>query len=186
MIFLFFLLVGGVGSAVDASSSRGAVESKIKRYIVLQSAISAATGVLVWLVLALLGVPLALVFGLFAFLLNFVPNIGSIIATLLPLPVVILSPEISTSVAVLAIAIPGGIQMLLGNVVSPAVMGDSLELDPVVILLSLMIWGVLWGIVGMLLATPITAVLKMLFERLEVTAPLARAMAGRHADKPAG
>jgi AI-2 transport protein TqsA len=186
LVFLFFLLMGGVGSGIDATSARGVVEGRIKRYIVLQTAISAATGIAVWLTLALLGVPLALVFGLFAFLLNFIPNLGSIVATLLPLPVVILSPEVSVTSAVLAIAIPGAIQMLLGNVVSPAVMGDSLELDPIVILLSLMIWGTLWGVLGMLLATPITAVLKLLFARLETTAPLARVMAGRYAQKGSG
>jgi AI-2 transport protein TqsA len=58
-------------------------------------------------------------------------------------------------------------------------MGESLDLHPVTILLALMVWGMLWGIVGMLLATPITAVLKILFEKLELTRPIARLLAGR-------
>lgn len=177
LIFLFFLLAGQ--SEVRKHGIRVDVEWKIRRYLVVQTAISAVTGVLVGGVLGLLGVPLAMVFGLFAFLLNFIPSIGSVIATLLPLPMVLVGPDITPLVAVLAIALPAAIQFVLGNVVSPKVMGDSLELHPVTILLALMVWGSLWGIVGMLLATPITAVMRMLFERLEMTRPLAQLMAGR-------
>jgi AI-2 transport protein TqsA len=176
LIFLFFLLAGQ--SEVRKQGVRIDVETKIRRYIVVQTLISAATGLLVGGVLTVLGVPLAMVFGLFAFLLNFIPSIGSIIATLLPLPVVLVSPDISVTVAVLAIGIPAVIQFAVGNVIAPKVMGDSLELHPVTILLALMLWGSLWGIVGMLLATPITAVMKMMMERLETTRPVARLMAG--------
>ncbi len=176
LIFLFFLLAGQ--SAVQSQGVRLDVETRIRRYIVVQTVISAATGIAVGVVLAALGVPLAMVFGLFAFLLNFIPSIGSIIATLLPVPVVLVSPEISPFVAILAIGVPAAIQFLVGNVLSPKILGDSLELHPVTILLALMVWGSIWGIVGMLLATPITAVMKMLMERLEMTRPLARLMAG--------
>jgi len=58
-------------------------------------------------------------------------------------------------------------------------MGDSLDLHPIAILIALIFWGMLWGVVGMLLAAPITAVMKILFERLEVTRPLARLLSGR-------
>ncbi len=183
LIFLFFLLAGE--SAVRSRGVRADVEAKIRRYIVIQGALSAATGILVGGILAVLGVPLAMVFGLFAFLLNFIPSIGSLIATLLPLPVVLMSPEISATVAVLAIVLPGLVQFAIGNVISPKVMGDSLELHPVTILLALMLWGALWGIVGMLLATPIMAVLKMLLERMELTRPMAELMAGHFGPRSA-
>ena len=176
LIFLFFLLSGDSG--VRKAGVRADVETKIRRYLVIQATLSAATGILVGSVLGLLGVPLAMVFGLFAFLLNFIPSVGSIIATLLPLPVVLVSPDISPTFAVLAIALPAGIQFGIGSVLSPKIMGDSLDLHPVTILLALMVWGALWGIVGMLLATPITAVMKMLFERIDLTRPLAGLMAG--------
>ncbi|MEE2672729.1 MAG: AI-2E family transporter [Myxococcota bacterium] len=183
LVFLFFLLSGE--SAVRSRGVRAEVEAKIRRYIVIQGALSAATGILVGGILALLGVPLAMVFGLFAFLLNFIPNVGSAIATLLPLPVVLMNPEISSGVAVLAILLPALVQFTIGNVISPKVMGDSLELHPVTILLALMVWGALWGVVGMLLATPITSVLKMLLERMPLTQPLARLMAGHFEPRPA-
>jgi AI-2 transport protein TqsA len=179
LIFLFFLLLGASGSRAPEDGLRAAVDSRIKRYILVQGSISAVTGILIGLILSLLGIPLAMVFGLFAFLLNFIPSLGSIIATLLPLPVVLVSPDISFTAAVLAIALPGGVQFLIGSVISPKIMGDSLDLDPVVVLLALMIWGALWGVVGMLLAAPITAVLKILLERIEFTAPAAELMAGR-------
>jgi AI-2 transport protein TqsA len=179
LIFMVYLLIGGAGSGADDTKTWGVIQSRVKRYLMTQAAISAATGVLVGTVLALLGIDLALVFGLFAFLLNFIPSVGSIIATLLPLPVVLFSPDVSAFTAVLAIAIPGSIQFTIGNIIAPKVMGDSFELHPVTVLLALILWGTIWGIVGMLLATPITAVMKILFERLEVTRPLAGALAGR-------
>ncbi len=183
MIFTFFLLAGKTSTRVTRAGVRGEIEARVKRYIVNQTSLSAATGALVWLVLASLGIDLALVFGLFTFLLNFIPNIGSIIAVLLPLPVVLVNPDISTTQAVLAIALPGTIQVIIGNIIAPKVMGDALDLHPVSILLALMFWGALWGIVGMLLATPITAILKILLERFDVTEPLGRLLAGRLGDE---
>jgi len=178
LVFLFFLLSGrGAGRKLPGVWSE--VASKIQRYIVTKSLISAATGLAVGTVLAVLGVDLAMVFGLLAFLLNFIPSIGSVVATLLPLPVVIFNPEISATTAVLAIALPGLIQLVLGNVVDPLVMGESLDLHPVAIVLSLILWGMIWGVVGMLLAAPIAAILKLMLERLELTAPLGNLMAGR-------
>ena len=178
LIFVIFLLLGGSGGAPPDGVWRD-INWQVQRYIAAKALLSTATGVLVGGWLALLGVDLAMVFGLFAFLLNFIPSIGSIIATLLPLPVVMLSPEITPLVAVLAILIPGVIQVTIGNGIEPKVMGDALDLHPVAILLALIFWGMLWGIPGMLLATPITAVMKILLSRLEYTRPIADLLAGR-------
>ena len=90
-----------------------------------------------------------------------------------------MNPEITPFTAVLAIAVPGAIQLTIGNALEPKIMGDTLDLHPVVILIMLIFWGILWGIPGMLLATPITAVMKILFGRLEQTRPLADLLAGR-------
>ncbi len=179
LIFVIFLLIGSGGRSAPLTGVWSQIEAQIQRYLATKAVISATTGILVGAVLGLLGVDLALVFGLFAFLLNFIPSVGSIIATLLPLPVVLVSPEISTTVAVLAIAVPGAIQLTIGNALEPKIMGDSLDLHPVVILVMLIFWGILWGIPGMLLATPITAVMKILFGRLEQTRPLANLLAGQ-------
>ena len=179
LIFLMFLLVGGSSSSASTGGTWGEVESQIKRYIVYKFVLSAITGILVGMVLGMLGVDLAMAFGLMAFLLNFIPSFGSVVSTLLPLPVILFSPNLTGVEAVLAIAIPGAIQFTIGNVIEPKVMGDELDLHPVTILLALMIWGALWGIVGMLMATPMTAVLKILLERTEITRPIANLLAGR-------
>ncbi len=179
LIFVVFLLIGSGGRTPPLLGVWSEIESNIQLYLGMKAALSAATGILVGVTLGVLGVDLALVFGLFAFLLNFIPSIGSVIATLLPLPVVLVSPELSTLAAVLAIAIPGTIQFAIGNVIEPKIMGDTLDLHPIVILIMLIFWGILWGIPGMLLATPITAVLKILFGKLEQTRPLAHLLAGR-------
>lgn len=179
LIYVVFLLVGGAVGESHVGGTWSEVETRIKGYIAVKTLLSAGTGIAVGFVLALLGVDLAMVFGLLAFLLNFIPSLGSIIATLLPLPVVVVSPEISTTAAILAIAIPGAIQFSIGNVLEPMFMGDELDLHPVTILLALVLWGMLWGVVGMLLAAPITAMMKIMFERLELTAPIADVLAGR-------
>jgi AI-2 transport protein TqsA len=179
LIFLVFLLLGAGGRPPDPNSTWSEIDARIKRYLMTKGVLSAATGVLVGGVLSALRIDLALVFGLFAFLLNFIPSIGSVIATLLPLPVVIASPDVSLLVAVLAIAIPGAIQFTIGNLIEPTVMGESLDLHPVAILMNLIIWGMLWGIVGMLLSTPILVVIKILCEKFEGTKALAALLAGR-------
>jgi len=182
LIFLVFLLVGGEMAQPEGERADGTwttITGQVERYVLVKALLSGATGLLVGVILWALGIDLALVFGLFAFLLNFIPSIGSIIATLLPLPIVVMSPDISFATAVAAMAIPGTIQFGIGNVLEPRMMGRSLDLHPVTVLLTLMFWGVLWGIVGMLLAAPMTAIAKLLFEKSELTRPVAELMAGR-------
>lgn len=184
LIFMIYLLIGRETAMVAASVGEESgiwkdIERRVERYIATKALLSGATGILVGSILWLLGIDLALVFGLFAFLLNFIPSVGSMIATLLPLPVVLMSPDTSYAVAIAAIAVPGTIQFVIGNVLEPKIMGDALDLHPVTILMALILWGMLWGIVGMLLATPITAMLKILFEQLEPTKPAARLLSGQ-------
>ena len=178
LIFVVFLLLGSPRDPQQGGTF-GEIRRSVESYLLSKVVISAATGLLVGTTLGLLGVPLAMAFGVLAFLLNFIPNVGSLISTLLPLPVVIVSPEVSAGAAVAAIAIPAAIQGLMGNAVEPKLMGDSLDLHPVAILISLIFWGMLWGIVGMLLATPITAVGKIFLQRFEGSRPLAELLAGR-------
>jgi AI-2 transport protein TqsA len=82
-------------------------------------------------------------------------------------------------IVILAILLPLSVQLLIGNVIEPKVMGDTLGLHPVVLLMALVFWGVLWGLPGVLLAAPMTAIAKIVFERIEVTRPLAHVMEGR-------
>ena len=179
VIFMIFILAGRSSSAPKPGSFREQVERGIKRYILTKVLVSATTGILVGLTLWILGVELAMVFGLLAFLLNFIPSIGSVISTLLPLPVVLLSGDLSGAEKLLAFLIPGVIQFAVGNVVEPKIMGRSLDLHPVAVLLGLIFFGMIWGIIGMILATPIVAVTKIVLDRIEITAPVGRLLAGK-------
>jgi len=179
LIFVVFLLSGQMVSKRPVGGMLGQAEAGIKRYIGTKILVSVVTGAAVGVALTLLGIEMALMFGLFAFLLNFIPSIGSVISTLLPLPVVLVSPDISPVAGVLAIAIPGAIQFAVGNVIEPKIMGRSLDLHPIVILMALIFWGMLWGIVGMLLAIPVTAVVKIFLSKREFTAPMASLLSGR-------
>ncbi len=177
-IYLVFLLFGST-SASRTEGVWGDIRSSIEHYLSAKAGLSLFVGTLTWLVLYLMGVPLALVFGLLAFALNFIPNVGPIVATLLPLPVVLLSPEFGLWIAALAIVVPGTVHFVVGHLVEPRVMGHRLDLDPVVVLLALMLASVVWGPVGMLLATPMTAVARILLARMPLTAPVAVVLAGR-------
>ncbi len=179
LLFLVFLMIGRPLERPPFTGVLAEIESRIKRYIITKAAISGATGFMVGLILWVLGVDLAIVFGLFAFLLNFIPNLGSIIATLLPVPVLLASPNLSTTTALLAILIPSSIQLTMGNLIEPRIMGQSLDLHPISILTALIFWGMLWGLPGMFLGVPITVVLVILFGRLEHTRPFAHLLAGR-------
>ncbi len=179
LIFMFFLLLGGSSASLPQTGIWVEIVSKIRNYIVTKTIISVFTGGLFGLVLWLYGIPLAVVFALLAFLLNFIPSIGPILASLLPLPVILLSPELGVGAMALVIGLTASIQFVSGNLIEPKVMGDSFQLHPVAVLLSLMLWGVIWGIIGMILATPITAAMKILFERFDHTRPIAQLLAGR-------
>ena len=179
IIFTCFLLLGGTTRKGPRDGIMGEIECRIRRYIVNSVIMAVATGALVGLVLWVLKVELALVFGLLAFLLSFIPILGAVVATLLPIPMVLIDPEVSMATVVLAVALPGLVQFLIANVASPRMMGKSFNLHPVVIVMTLVFWGKLWGMVGMFLATPLTVVVMILLERTSFGAPIARLLSGR-------
>jgi len=180
LIFVIYLILGHTPSQTR-KGLWGEIDRKVRRYIITKVLTSATTGLLTGLLLWALGVDLALVFGMMAFLLNFIPSIGSIIATLMPLPIALMQFGLGWQFG-LVVLLPGAVQMTIGNGLEPKIMGDSLDLHPITILLTLIFWGLVWGPVGMLLAAPITAVLKIVLERFETTRPLAELLAGRLPD----
>jgi AI-2 transport protein TqsA len=180
-IFVIFLLAGrhpelawhGVYADIIA---------KIRRYIVTKTAVSTVTGILVWITLSAFGLDLAPVFGMLAFLLNFIPSIGSIIATMLPIPIAVAQFQGSPLMIVFVIAIPGAIQITIGNVIEPKIMGKGLDLHPIVILLALSFWGLIWGAVGMFLSVPITAMIRIVLMQFETLKPVGMLLAGKLPD----
>jgi len=176
-IFAGFMLVGRESG--ELSGFYREIELAIRRYIATKFVISAATGLLVWLMLRMIGLEFALVFGTLSFLLNFIPSVGSIIATLLPVPVAVVQFEARYWMIILAIALPGIVQTVVGNIVEPKIMGRGLQLHPVTILLALGFWGLLWGPAGMVLAVPITASIRLVLMRYETTRNIGQLLAGK-------
>jgi AI-2 transport protein TqsA len=176
LVFVVFLLAGR-NPHVASSGVYADIDHNIRRYIGTKVLISALTGLLVWATLELLGLKLAVVFGITAFLLNFIPNIGSIISTLLPIPVAVAQFQDPWTV-VLVVGIPGAIQIVIGNIIEPKLMGEGLNLHPVTILLALSFWGLLWGVAGMFLAAPMTAVIRIILMQFDTLRPIGKLLAG--------
>ncbi|MGD0653480.1 MAG: AI-2E family transporter [Thermoguttaceae bacterium] len=175
--FVIFLLAGRDSHRKPIGLLKE-IESAVRRYIITKFAISAVTGLLVWLILNVLGLQMAFVFGLLTFLLNFIPSIGSIIATLLPLPWAAAQFD-SVWPIIGVVAIPGAVQMVIGNAIEPKLLGRGLELHPVSILLSLAFWGLLWGYMGMVLAVPITAIIRIILIRYDTTRAMGNLLGGK-------
>ncbi len=177
-IFMVFMLLGGQAGQGRPAGILGEVEVRVRRYLTRMVLLSALTGLLIGLALGVLGVQFAWAFGFLAFLLNFVPYIGAILATLLPLPLVLLNPGMSVTAKVLALILPAAIQFIVGAIAQPRLLGSALDLHPGVLLISLIFFGMIWGIVGAFLATPITAVVKLVCERIPAARGVAAVLAG--------
>lgn len=137
------------------------ITSQVQRYIATKFLVSLLTGVLAGFILWLFGVDFFIVWAVFTLLFNFIPNIGSVIAVILPALMTLVQYE-SLGYAILVAAILITIQTIIGNGLEPKIFGDRLGLNPLVILLSLLLWGYIWGIVGMFLSVPLTAVAKII------------------------
>jgi predicted PurR-regulated permease PerM len=160
-------------NATKIKSIMTSVSDQISNYLGTLTLISLATGSCAWLALEILGVELAAGWGVLTFLLNFIPTVGSIVATIPPVLMAALqfSPGYIKPIATLLSL--GAIQMTIGNVITPKVVGDRLGLSPVVILLSLLLWGTIWGIPGALLSVPIASIIKIVCENFPSLQPIA-------------
>jgi predicted PurR-regulated permease PerM len=145
---------------------------QITRYLSAKFFISLATGISVAIGLRLTGLEFALVWGVIQFILNFIPNIGSIAAGVGASLFALLQfwPEPAPIIVVVLIML--GVNITIGNVLEPKIMGDNLGLSPIVVLMSLMIWGWLWGFAGMILAVPMTVIIKIICENVPFLEPL--------------
>lgn len=141
------------------------VRKQIQRYIEIKTLISLATGVTIALALWMLGIDFPVFWGVVAFMLNYVPSVGSIIAAI---PAILLAlVQVGPGGALVTTGVYVAVNFLFGNILEPQLMGSRLGLSPLIILLSLIFWGWVWGPVGMLLSTPLTMLLKIVLENTE-------------------
>ncbi|MGB5831228.1 MAG: AI-2E family transporter [Thiohalocapsa sp.] len=158
-------------SADESMGHMREVVATINRYMLIKANTSLATGLLVWLWLSFLGVDFAGMWATLAFLLNFVPTIGSIIAAV---PAVLLAlVQLGPETAVLAAIGYMVVNVLIGNIVEPRVMGRGLGLSTLVVFLSLVFWGYILGSAGMFLSVPLTMALKIALAANPQTRPVA-------------
>ncbi len=162
----------GDDGAVPVLETMTRVNQSVQQYLGLKTMISLLTGALVTVVLWLFGVDFALLWGTLVFIMNFIPTIGSIVATIPPIAVTLFqSGSISKTLLVAVLLIV--IQVIVGNILEPKVMGRGLNLSPLVVLLSLIFWGWIWGIPGMLLSVPLTAAIRIAMEQIDSTRTVA-------------
>jgi len=153
------------------------VSENVKRYLALKTVLSLATGSLVALLLTVMGVDYALLWGLLAFLLNYVPTIGSIIAAV---PGVILAfLQLGWDGALIATIGYLVINISISNLIEPKVLGQGVGLSALVVFLSLLFWGWVLGPIGMLLSVPLTMIFKIFLEGSEETRWIATLMGPR-------
>lgn len=153
-------ILKGSASSIDYLNIIG---SSIRHYLSIKTLTSLLTGVFVWISLSIIGVDYAIIWALIAFLLNYIPNIGSIIAAI---PAVMFSlVQLGFSGVIYTTAVFVVVNMIVGNVIEPKMMGKGLGLSTFVVFLSLIFWGFVMGTVGMFLSVPLTMAIKIMLEQ---------------------
>eukprot|EP01102_Stenamoeba_stenopodia_P015092 TRINITY_DN5108_c0_g1_i1.p1 TRINITY_DN5108_c0_g1~~TRINITY_DN5108_c0_g1_i1.p1 ORF type:complete len:412 (-),score=93.31 TRINITY_DN5108_c0_g1_i1:100-1335(-) len=143
------------------------IDHQVRAYLLVKVAFATMSGVILAICFFSVGAPFAFVFALLTFLLNFIPNIGSIISYALPIPVLLLDPTLELWRAAVAIGIPIATDMVLSNFLEPKMMGKQMDIPAISVMISLMFWGSVWGIVGAILSLPITTTIITYFENID-------------------
>ena len=177
LIVLMFLLIGRhtltkkIHAAFHSDTSKKIISittninEQVQKYLVAKTVISLITAVLAMIVLILFDVEFVAIWVLLTFLLNFIPSFGSVIATILPLMMALVQFDSLATVAWIGLCLVA-IQFIMGNVVEPKLMGQQINLSPVMILFALIFWGWQWGVIGMLTAVPITVLIKIILDNI--------------------
>ncbi|NCP84114.1 MAG: AI-2E family transporter [Bacteroidetes bacterium] len=177
LLFLLFIIVGRnqltaklpiafeIANAERIKRIFENIKKQIQAYIIAKTLISLVTAFLFIIVLYSFGIQFAIVWGILTFLLNYIPTVGSIIATLLPLSIAIIQYESYGPIIWLG-TILFTIQTIIGNFIDPKYIGKSINLSPIVVLFALIFWGWLWGIAGMFLSVPIMVIIKIILENI--------------------
>ncbi len=148
------------------------ISDSVQRYFSIKLFVSALTGMAAYVVMKPMGLDFAETWALLAVLLNFIPNIGSAVATILPAIVALVQFDTLGPFAIVFFGV-GSIQLMIGNFVEPALMGRSLNLSPLVIILSLTFWAFVWGFVGMFLSVPIMVIVLIVCSHIPAWRPAA-------------
>ena len=158
--------------SVEVARIVQSITQSLRRYVFVKTVVSILTGALVYVVLRAVELDLAETWALLAVFLNFIPNIGSIIATALPTIAALVEFDSWTPALIILLGV-GIIQFVVGNLIEPTLMGRTLNLSAFVIILSLTFWAAIWGMVGMFLAVPITVTIMIVCSHVPLLRPIA-------------
>ncbi len=178
----YILYVGGKRRGKAFLKTFETVMHSISTYMGVKFLVSLFTGLLYWLICHLFGIEFALFWGFLAFALNFIPSIGSIIATIPPILMALIYLDSGIGILVFS-ALLVTVQMLVGNLLDPYMLGNRLKLNILVVMLGLLFWGYIWGVVGMLLSVPLLVLMKIILEQNDETSMFARAMESAKSSK---
>lgn len=154
------------------------INQAIGQYIAVKTLVSALAGLLSYGVLAVFDVEFAATWGILIFLLNYIPYLGSLVAVSVPILIAFVQfDEIWKGIAI-GIALVS-VQQIIGLYVEPRMAGQRLDVSPLLIVLSLAFWGVVWGIVGMILAVPLLVIAKIILDNINETKPIATLISNR-------
>ncbi|MEQ8955793.1 MAG: AI-2E family transporter [Gammaproteobacteria bacterium] len=156
----------------DVNGIINRIRDDIQKYISIKVFTSTLTGLLSFAFLFIVGIDFAGIWGLLIFLLNFIPTVGSIVATIFP-AMIALAQSDGYTLFVLVLAGVGTLQMCIGNILEPRMMGSSFNLSPIVILLNLALWGSVWGVIGMFLCVPFLISFTISLSHFPQTRPIA-------------
>lgn len=168
-LFMIFLLLSVAGSDPPRHlfGLSWYARASVQRYLRIKTQTSAAVAILVWLVFRQLEVDLGAFFAFITFLLNFIPHVGYTIAVIAPLPLVYLDPTKDTKDIVLCTLWPTLIHQIFSSGIEPWLMAKSLDLHPVIVIISVVFWVVCWGAVGAVLSMPITCIARLVFQEID-------------------
>ena len=147
----------------------------ISHYIGLKTLISGVTGIIATIICLLLGIRFAVFWGFMTFVLNYIPSIGSVIATIFPVTMAFIQFD-TLQRPILLLILLWGTQLTIGNFIDPKLMGSRMRLNTVTVIFGLVFWGYIWGVPGMLISVPMMVIIRLLLERTEDMAILARVM----------
>lgn len=148
------------------------IDKSIGNYISVKTLTSLLTGFLSYIAMAIIGIEAPLFWAFLIFILNYIPTIGSLIATTFPAVFAMLQfGEVMPGIWVLIIV--GAIQLVVGNYLDPKLTGNTLNVSPLIVILGLAFWGAIWGIIGMFLSVPITVMIIIILSEFPATQPIA-------------
>ncbi|WBU64903.1 AI-2E family transporter [Paracoccus aerodenitrificans] len=166
------LLSNDAEAAARVSKIITSIMRRVNRYLVVKTLVSAATAGCVWLIFTTAGLPLAGAIALLTFALNFIPSVGSVIATIIAVVLAyVLTADLTTTLAVGAGCT--AVQFVIGNVLDPMLLGQTLRLSSFGIILSLAFWAAVWGVPGMFLAVPIMVAVMIVCAHIPWLRPVA-------------